>query len=189
MSDTNNDFASASLTVGQLNAVVKKLGGHEAVLKFLRGELIVSAIKAVAKIFTLVLSGAKKASELVREGNYGWVNDWITDERFPITPHEPTSRMIEFVEFDHDMSSEQVLAEFTRRGLERPTTEDALQFGIEHPEEQRKRPVVFLHGPVRDRDGDPDVLVLREDDVQRSLSLCWFDNVWGRDCVFAGVRK
>lgn len=38
----NNEFASAGLTAGQLNAIVKKLGGHEAALAFLRGELIVS---------------------------------------------------------------------------------------------------------------------------------------------------
>ena len=35
-------FASRDLTAGQLNAIVKKLGGHEAALKFLRGELSVS---------------------------------------------------------------------------------------------------------------------------------------------------
>lgn len=34
-------FASADLTAGQLNAIVKKLGGHEGALKFLRGELSV----------------------------------------------------------------------------------------------------------------------------------------------------
>ncbi len=35
-------FASADLTGGQMNAIVKKLGGHDAALAFLRGELIVS---------------------------------------------------------------------------------------------------------------------------------------------------
>lgn len=35
-------FASADLTAGQLNAIVKKVGGHDAALKFLRGELSVS---------------------------------------------------------------------------------------------------------------------------------------------------
>ena len=34
-------FSSADLTGGQLNAVVKKLGGHEGALKFLRDELVV----------------------------------------------------------------------------------------------------------------------------------------------------
>jgi hypothetical protein len=37
-----NPFASAGLTAGQLNAVVKTLGGHDAALKLLRGELVVS---------------------------------------------------------------------------------------------------------------------------------------------------
>ena len=38
----STEFASAGLTAGQLNAIVKKLGGHEGALKFLRGELSIS---------------------------------------------------------------------------------------------------------------------------------------------------
>ncbi len=37
----SNEFASAGLTAGQLNAIVKKLGGHDSALKFLRDDLIV----------------------------------------------------------------------------------------------------------------------------------------------------
>jgi hypothetical protein len=37
-----SEFASAGLTAGQLNAIVKKLGGHDMALSFLRGELVVS---------------------------------------------------------------------------------------------------------------------------------------------------
>jgi hypothetical protein len=37
-----SDFASADLTMGQMNAIVKKLGGYEASIRFLQGELIVS---------------------------------------------------------------------------------------------------------------------------------------------------
>jgi hypothetical protein len=37
----NIGFASSALTLGQVNAIVKKLGGHEGALKLLRGELIV----------------------------------------------------------------------------------------------------------------------------------------------------
>ncbi len=40
-------FASQNLTAGQLNAIVKKMGGEEAALKFLRDELVFS--EAVAK--------------------------------------------------------------------------------------------------------------------------------------------
>jgi hypothetical protein len=36
------EFASADLTAGQLNAIVKRLGGHDGALKFLRGDLVVT---------------------------------------------------------------------------------------------------------------------------------------------------
>jgi len=35
----NTEFASANLTAGQLNAIVKKLGGYEGAMRFLRDEL------------------------------------------------------------------------------------------------------------------------------------------------------
>lgn len=35
-------FASADLTAGQLDVLVKKIGGHESALKFLRGEIVIS---------------------------------------------------------------------------------------------------------------------------------------------------
>ena len=38
----SSEFASSDLTAGQLNAIVKKLGGHDAAMRFLRGELTVS---------------------------------------------------------------------------------------------------------------------------------------------------
>ena len=39
-----NAFASQNLTAGQLNAIVKNLGGEEGALKFLRGELTVQPV-------------------------------------------------------------------------------------------------------------------------------------------------
>lgn len=41
------EFASADLTAGQLNAIVKKLGGYEGALRFLRGELEVKPAEHV----------------------------------------------------------------------------------------------------------------------------------------------
>jgi hypothetical protein len=47
-----NEFASANLTAGQLNAIVKKLGGEEGALRFLRGEAVVNAVRfRLAPIF------------------------------------------------------------------------------------------------------------------------------------------
>jgi len=38
----STEFASAGLTADQLNAIVKKLGGHDMALRFLRDEILVS---------------------------------------------------------------------------------------------------------------------------------------------------
>lgn len=142
-------------------------------------------------VFSVTCEGAYKISKLVARGNYDWANEWITDERFPIQKHAPISRTIELVGFDHDLTSEEVLAEFAHRGLERPTAEDALYFGIEHPEEQRKHPVVFLHEPVLGPLGHlhVNVLVLHEHAGKRRLGLHWFASRWPRRYAFAGVRK
>ena len=165
----------------------------EAAKKFLRKEEVWPAIQRCASkvygTFQLMLEGKATATELVQRGQYNWHNDWITDERFPLQPHEPMSRTIELIKFDHNPTAEEVLAEFVRHGLERPTTEDAFYFGIQHSEEQRKRPIVFLHEPVLVPDGSSRVLVLGGRAGVRELFLLLFEGRWGRSCVFAGVRK
>jgi len=60
-------FASQSLTFGQMNAIVKKLGGEEGALRFLRGELAVSmAIPPEYPIWKTVKLGLHKSSDEYR---------------------------------------------------------------------------------------------------------------------------
>lgn len=138
--------------------------------------------------FLITLRG-ESASSLVKQGGYDWVNGSITDERFPIQKHASLNRKIELFGFDHEPTDDEVLQELRRRNLKRPIYEDALYFGIEYPEEQRKHPIVFLHKPVRVPRGGLDVLVLCERAGRRELDLYWFNLGWPRYCVFAGVRK
>ena len=139
------------------------------------------------RVFSITCGG-ERTSALVKRGKYDWTDGAIGDELFPIAPHEPEEREIVLVKFQHDPTSEEVLAEFERRGLERPTTEDALVFGVTYPDEQRKRLVVFLHEPVRVR-GHRFVLVLHGLAGGRYLCLGWFDDGWRRSYGFAAVRK
>lgn len=151
--------------------------------------LLSKAAEKIGNVFEIVCQGSYIASELIRRGKYDWAHDWITDERFPIAEHAPCARKIELVEFDHDPTSEEVLRDFTRSGLKRPTFEDALYFGVQHPEGQRKHPIVFLHEPVQDSHGNLRVLVLGSLSGKRDLSLVCFDGRWSRYCVFAGIRE
>lgn len=132
-----------------------------------------------------------KVSELVRRGGYDMVNDLITDESFPLEAHEPVTREIEFVEFDHEWTSREGLNELRRLGLERPTPEDALCFGIDHPNEQREHPLAFLHEPVRDGVLVLDSVLVLDGSlggVGRYLFLIRFERGWSRNVLLAGVR-
>jgi hypothetical protein len=61
------EFASADLTAGQLNAIVKKLGGPERALMFLQGLLIVVMVS-----LKLALTKAFKPSEFIGENWSVW---------------------------------------------------------------------------------------------------------------------
>lgn len=146
---------------------------------------------ATGEVFRLMIDGDKNASELVALAKYDWFNDWITDDHLPIKPHAPIEKVIEYVKFDRHPESEEVLAEFARRGLQRPAYEDALYFGLpyNYPDEQRRAPLVWLHEPVEVSDDNRYVLVSYGYDCGRSLRLYWFGRRWGRTCVFPAVRK
>jgi len=144
----------------------------------------------MAQVFSLTLEGVHATSELVRLGCYDQVDDGrITNERFPLWRHDPIEREIELVEFDHEPTLNEVLAEFEHRGLERPTPEDAFYFGVQHPEEQEKHPIVFLHEPVRSVGWTCYFLTLSKSGVGRCLILYWLFDKWSRRYVFAGVRR
>jgi hypothetical protein len=98
-------------------------------------------------------------------------------------------RGIVLLEFDHAVTVEDVVAAAHQRGLGRPTYEDALYFGIAHPEVQRERPVIFLHEPWLGFFGRRDVLCLWSNAGRRELGLEGFDVAWSPDYRFAFVVK
>jgi len=146
-------------------------------------------IAAQKHIFHLIVGGNRATEELVQAGKYNWVDENITNQNLPMRPRPNGEVVIELLEFDHDVSSEEVIKGAQKRGLERPSYEDALFFGEQHPEEQRKRPIVFLHEPWQSPRGGRNVLVLYGDSSGRSLSLDCFGGRWRRRYVFVFVRK
>ena len=92
-------------------------------------------------------------------GHYGYAHSCVTSESFPVRRlGTGRAREILLLEFEREVTSEDVIAEAARLGLERPIYEDALYFGVEHPDAQRERPVVFLHDPWFGFFGRRDVL-------------------------------
>lgn len=151
-------------------------------------EKIAEILMNLLQIFFLTVVG-KTTEEVVVLGAYNYVNPNIASQNFPLRPQFMGPREIVLLEFDHDVISEEAIAEAARQGLERPVYEDALRFGAEHPEVQRERPVAFLHEPWRDPYGDLVVLCLWSDAGDRRFGLGWFDDGWLRVFRFAFVRK
>jgi hypothetical protein len=81
-------------------------------------------------------------------GDYGYAQAAVTSDNFPADRAAPARvRGIVLLQFDHAVTVKDVVAAARQRGLERPTYEDALYFGVAHPEVQRERPIIFLHEP------------------------------------------
>jgi len=139
--------------------------------------------------YRITTGDGRSTEELVEAGEYAYAHSCVTSENFPARHFDGRqAREIILVPFDHDVTSEEAIAEATQLGFERPTYEDALYFGIEYPDVQREHPVVFLHDPWFGFFGRRDVLCLWTNAGRRELGLEGFDDRWIRNSCFAFVR-
>ena len=141
-----------------------------------------------APVVYRITVGGRSTEELVEAGRYGYAHSCVTSESFPARRGGAGQlREIVLLDFDREVSSGEVLAHAAGLGLERPTYEDALAFGAEHPDVQREGPVVFLHDPWVGFFGRRDVLCLWENAGRRELGLEGFDDPWRPTHRFAFV--
>jgi hypothetical protein len=139
--------------------------------------------------YRITRGDGRSTEELVAAGKYGYAHSCLMSENFPARHFEGQRvREIILLEFDRDVTSAEAIAEAAAVGLERPMYEDALYFGIEHPDVQRDRPVVFLHDPWSGYFGRRDVLCLWSNAGRRELGLEGFDERWSTNYRFAFVR-
>jgi hypothetical protein len=152
-------------------------------------DALARAIQQAKNIFQLIVGQHKTTEEAVAAGKYDWTNDNANSRNFPYRTRTAGKKEVVLLESEYDLTSEQVLAEAEKQGLARPDYEDALDFGEQHPDIQRKWPVVFLHEPWQDSAGYRIVVVLHSYSSGRRLDLHYFDIKWNRCYRFAFVRK
>jgi len=141
---------------------------------------------AAACRFRIAVGDGRSTDQLVSAAGYAYAHSCVNSESFPTRPFGgPTTREIVLLEFDRDVASEEAVLAASRRDLARPTYEDALYFGIAHPDVQRDRPVVFLHDPWFGFFGRRDVICLWSNAGRRELGLEDYDSPWNPSYRFA----
>ena len=198
----NNEFASAGLTAGQLNAIVKKLGGHEAALAFLRGELTVSGPvrkwqeKDGVITFTVTSDGTTGPQWIKRLKKGGFrVSDYAEQllNKMSTTDGVTTDVSVLTGELfsDDDRTTSKIRAEAESRGLIEPNPEIAClireKFTDKELEEMGIWAMVAMHEPINDAGGGPDLLDADRSGGGRWLAACYDepDRRWHRDYSFA----
>jgi len=126
--------------------------------------------------------------EMISAGKYDWVNDDITEKRFPIKGSGSSETYSELVHFDRNISSKGAVNDLDKQGLRPADIAEILAFGAAFPDEQRKYPIMEL-GSVARVCGLRYVAFLDRDGSERGLSLCRWDGYWLADCRFLAARK
>lgn len=139
--------------------------------------------------YRLPVADGRPTEALVEAGAYGYAHSCIDSSSFPARPLAWRGpREVVLLAFHGDVDAAAALAAAAALGLEPPLYEDALHFGIAHPDVQRQAPVVFLHDPWVGHFGRRDVLTLWDNAGRRELGLDGFDDRWSPPCRFAFVR-
>lgn len=188
----STEFASAGLTAGQLNAIVKKLGGHDMALRFLRDELSVSSPSRSWReedgviYFSVESDGTTGEGWIKRlEGNGFRVGDYA--KQVLRTPSfKPTNGVTTEVAVlkgmlfeNNDRITKKIRAEAEKRKLSKPNAELAClireKFTDKEIEAMGLWYIVAMHEPINDSGGDPDLL-----GASRSVDGRWLRACGGR---------
>jgi hypothetical protein len=140
------------------------------------------------KTLRIVVDYSLSLEQMITAGKYDWSNSDITAKRFPLKGSGKVELEPKLFYFGRDMSSDNVIAEMDKEGFRPCTIEELLAIGEQHPELQRKFPLVAL-GSVAKVNGNRHVACLFRDGSGRELHLGWFGHGWHVVCRFPAVRK
>lgn len=182
------------LNLGQIEAIVNKLGGMDGVRRFLSGETVVKIEEEFSALITnhptypVTISFDLSLAEMIKVGKYNSVNSDITEKHFPVNGKGTNEVVTELLHFNRYTESEDVFRELDRSGLRPATIEELLAFGAKYPEIQRQFPIVAL-GSIWRRLDARFVPCLWGFSGDRGLNLFWFGSRWYATCRFLAVRK
>ena len=169
----------------------------EGFKRVLRRELIPqhsseTLAKGVVKIARIQIGGGRTTDQIVEatkaKDKIICINSNISQKNMSSGYGNLRFVVVEFFEFDHDPTTEEVVACCQEPGYGHSSYEDGLRFQEDRPNDQRERPHIFIpENPWFDPGGYPQALYLWSDDSDRELYLvvCHLGYRWGQRCLFA----
>ncbi len=180
-----------NLKLGQIEALINKIGGMDVVINILSGveEVTITTISYVTHTLIVLVDETKTVEQLTADGEYDWSNDGITSKNFPL-PEEGKieEREISLFHFNQTMTSGEVTTEMDKEGFRPATIHELLGLGISQSDFQREFPIIALDS-VCFVGSRRHVTELYGIDDERGLGLRWFGLDWNDYYRFAGVRK
>jgi len=155
-------------------------------------QLIVSTkqivLQFVDRTVRVAIHGTQTLAQYLASGAYDWVNEdikkcWILSRAVPDGKQEAI-----LLYYNKSMTSQEVLDDMERQGLRPGTDRELLELGVQHPDLQRKFPIVEL-GTMIEFSGGQRVLFLYGLSSVRFLYLDWFGSDWYGYCRFISFRK
>lgn len=146
-------------------------------------------LEPLLAVYSVVVDYNLSLADMIKAGEYDWINDDITSEHFPIQGEGKQELEIILLHFDRYVSSDEANKEIDKAGYRSATLPELLALGASQPELQRQFPIIALGSVWQDRHGACFVPCLLSDGAERSLRLGWLDNAWYPGYRFAIVRK
>jgi len=195
----------SELNLGQVEAVVNKLGGIEGVKRFLSGETIIQVAEHKFKTWKTIKlgTGLKTAEEfrrVLRDGEFrlsDWASDILGKPAFKAADEETEVDLVKAtvaeLGFKKGARYDQIYERAKEPGLELCPPEVGPQLRLQYQDQPNGEWIVVAMEPIIDSDGCPRVF-----NVERIGSELWLSSYWGRpdgfwdpDCqwVFCRPRK
>ncbi len=165
-------------------------------------DLIVGITNVGGNLFKVVMDYSQSLADMIKAGNYNWVNSDITEKNFPLpkipaglSPSTSSGQAtkvelnLELIRFNRSISSNDAIAELKKMGLRPATLPELLSFGSTYPEKQREFPIVALGSVWQNWLGFRLVPFLWSASDRRDLYLPLVECDWPEGYRFLAVRE
>jgi len=181
----------SELNLGQVEAVVNKLGGIEGVKRFLSGETVIQVAEHKFKTWKTIKlgTGLKTAEEfrrVLRDGEFrlsDWASDILGKPAFKAADEETEVDLVKVtvveLGFKKGARRNQIYERARDLGLELCPPEVGPQLRLQYQDQPNGEWILVAMEPIVDSDGGPRLF-----DVGRYGSGLWLDGGWGNPDLF-----